>query len=369
MKVIETGIVYANPKPYLRTIHAFHPSIVDLGNQELLCGFSLAQAPEAVDYLGYQSRSIDGGKTWQFEDRTIPVNTVRASSHTVRYCKTSVGLVAFGGNFWRDDPEKGLFANRENLGFVPMDLIMVRSQDKGKTWSWPEIIVPPLDDKGFEICHSIVELPDGSWIAPTSTQRIAGREFNGKKALVLISKDKGASWKNYGIAFDGTEEGITHWEISVCSLDGKDLLAVSWPYQEATAAHLPTRFAVSHDGGHTFEPFGEIGIAGQTCKVLRLKDGKILLAYRRIDKPGLWASLFDFNGSAWTLLQETPVWGSRLADSGMTGKAGGSDELSALKFGYPQMLQLESGEVFLVFWCFEDWSCCIRWAKIKIEGA
>jgi N-acetylneuraminic acid mutarotase len=55
MKVIDTGIVSTNPKPYLRTVHAFHLTIVDLGNGEMLCEFSLGQAQEAVDHLGYQS--------------------------------------------------------------------------------------------------------------------------------------------------------------------------------------------------------------------------------------------------------------------------------------------------------------------------
>jgi sialidase-1 len=368
MKVVDTGIVYTNPKPYLRTVHAIHPTIVDLGDGEMLCEFSLAQAQEAVDHLGYQSRSLDGGKTWEFEDRTIPVNTVRPSSHTVRVSNTSTGLVGFGARFWRDDPEVGMIANRENFGFVPMDLILIRSDDKGKTWSCPETVVPPLDGPGFEICHNILELPDGTWLAPCSTQRVDGLPFNARQSVVLISRDKGLNWNDYGVAFDGTEDGTTHWETSVCSLGGNDLLAVTWPYHEASATHLPNRFTISNDGGKTFQPFGEIGIRGQTCKALRLDDGKILLVYRRNDKPGLWASLFDLSDSTWTMLSEMPLWGSNLVTSGMTGDAAGSDELSALKFGFPQMIQLDSGEVFVVFWCFEDWSCCIRWIKISVDA-
>lgn len=366
MKIIDTGIVYANPKPYLRTIHALHPTIVDLGDGEMLCEFSLAQAQEAVDHLGYQSRSTDMGKTWNFEGRTIAVDTVRPSSHTVRLSKTSTGLVGFGALFWRDDPEKGMIANRENFGFVPMDLILIRSNDKGKTWSWPEIITPPLSGPAFEICHNILELPNGNWLAPCSTQRMDGVEFKEKKVVVLISEDKGITWDHYGVAFDGTKEGITHWESSVCHLKGDDLLSVTWAYHETTATHLPNRFSVSHDGGRTFSAPEEIGIKGQTCKALCLRDGTILLVYRRNDKPGLWASHYNFDGTNWDLLSESLVWDGGLSTSGMPGKEGGSDELSALKFGFPQMIQLDSGEIFIVYWCFEGWSCCIRWTKISM---
>lgn len=367
MKIIDTGIVYTNPKPYLRTIHAFHPTIVDLGDGEMLCEYSLGQAQEAVDHLGYQSRSYDDGKTWQFEGRTIPVDTVRSSCHTVRLSKTSIGLMGFGVLMWRDDPEKGMIINREDFSFVPMDVITIHSTDKGKTWSWPRTIEIPLIGRGFEICHSILELPDKTWLAPCATQRGPdGKMPDGRKAIVLISKDKGESWKDYGVIFDGTEQSITHWEVSLCHLQDNDLLAVAWAYHEPSAKHLKNRFAVSHDGGYTFEPYGEIGIDGQTCKVLRLRDGRVLLVYRRNDKPGMWAALFDFDGSQWMSLDETLLWDGGLSSSGMIGSGAGGDQLSALKMGFPQMVQLESGDVFVVHWCFEDWSCCIRWTKVRV---
>ncbi len=367
MRITDTGIVYANPKPYLRTVHAFHPTIVDLGDGEMLCAYSLAQAQEAVDHVGYQSRSLDGGKTWQFEGRTIPVDTVRPSSHSVRINKTSSGLVGFGGRFWRDDPEKGMISNRENFGFVPMDLILIRSSDKGKTWAWPETIEPPLKGPAFEICHNIIELPDGSWLAPCATQPEDGQPFEGRRTVVLISRDQGRSWKEYGVMFDGREEGITFWETSVCSLGGQELVAVTWAYHEASGTHLPNRFAVSHDGGRSFSGHGVIGIQGQTCKLLHLRDGTFLLVYRRNDKPGLWAVHASFSEGKWILQSELPLWGTQLNHSGMPGTARGSDELSALKFGFPQMVQLATGEVYLVFWCFEDWNCVIRWIRLDMH--
>lgn len=201
-----------------------------------------------------------------------------------------------------------MIANRDNFGFVPMDLILIRSTDKGKTWSWLETIAPPIEGPAFEICHNIVELPNGNWLAPCSTQRMDGLEFKERKVVILISEDKGVSWKDYGVAFDGTKEGVTHWESSVCHLGGDDLLAVTWAYHEASATHLPNRFSVSHDGGRTFCTPAEIGINGQTCKALRLADGTILLVYRRNDKAGLWAAQYNFNGTKWELLEETLIF-------------------------------------------------------------
>jgi hypothetical protein len=50
----------------------------------------------------------------------------------------------------------------------------------------------------------------------------------------------------------------------------------------------------------------------------------------------------------------------------MAGEGTAADELSGLKFGFPPMLQTESGEVLLVFWCLEDWSTRIRWIRLGV---
>ena len=52
----------------------------------------------------------------------------------------------------------------------------------------------------------------------------------------------------------------------------------------------------------------------------------------------------------------------------MTGAGGASDELAALKFGFPQMLDRGGGEVLVAFWCFEDWSTRIRWIRLDVSG-
>ena len=53
----------------------------------------------------------------------------------------------------------------------------------------------------------------------------------------------------------------------------------------------------------------------------------------------------------------------------MAGEANRSDELSGLKFGFPQFVQFDNGRVLLVFWGFEDWGSKIFWLRLGIEGA
>lgn len=361
MRVLRSGIVWENPKPYLVTRHAMHPTPVNLGGGQILCAHDIGQAPESMDYETWVSRSMDGGCSWLLESKINGERTERPTTSFVRIARTAGGLVGLGARLYRDNPDEGLL-NRRNLGYVPMDVILVRSADGGRTWSLPETVMTPLEGPAFEISHAVLELPDRTWLAPMATWRgWDGRLPNGEKALVLISRDRGRTFADYGVTFDGTAEGLIHWEQSVVSLGGNDVFSVAWVYHPESGSHRPNRYTVSHDGGRTFAPAREVGIQGQTCKVARLRDGRLLLAYRRVDKPGLWAQLATLRSDD-TLVQgeALPLWGAGMASSGMEGAGNRSDELSALKFGFPQMVQMEDDTVLLVFWAFEDWGCRIR---------
>ena len=293
-------------------------------------------------------------------------STPRRSTHSVRIGRTADGtLLGIGGRYYRDDPEEGL-VNRSNLGYVPMDLLFLRSRDAGRTWEGPSTIEPPLVGPSFEMCHRILELEDGTLLAPTSTWRgWDGDSPNGMKAIALISRDGGRSWPEYVTVMDGTSEGIIYWEQSIAPLRDGRLLAVSWVFDEQAGRSLPNRYALSADG-RTFGPPLENGLRGQTAKLLTLRDGRVLCLYRREDRPGLWAELARIDGDAWVKLAEAPIWiGAR---PGMSGRAPAGEELGALKFGYPSMVELPDGDVLAVFWCVEECIHNIRWSRIGIAG-
>ena len=88
--------------------------------------------------------------------------------------------------------------------------------------------------------------------------------------------------------------------------------------------------------------------------------------YRRVDKPGLWAALVEIDGETWHQISEAPIWQGTV--SGMLGERTHSgDELSALKFGFPSMVQLPEGEILTVFWCLEDGVHNIRWIRLRVS--
>ena len=84
VEVVETGIVYRNPRPELRSIHTWHPTIVRFADGELLCTFDLAAADVALDYRTWGSRSTDGGATWSAPERVMADPPGRPTTHTIR---------------------------------------------------------------------------------------------------------------------------------------------------------------------------------------------------------------------------------------------------------------------------------------------
>ena len=362
IKSVGSGIVYRNPRAHLESVHAWHPSLVWTRDGDFVATFDLAQAGESLDYHTCLSRSTDGGRTWSAPHPLFRDPVSRRSTHSVRVGAVSDGtLVGFGARFHRDDPNEGL-VNRANLGYVPMDLFLLRSSDAGRTWEGPQMIVPPLVGPSFEMCHRIVELADGRWLAPTSTWKgWNGEAPNGMQAVALVSHDRGRTWPEFLSVINQTDRGVISWEQGLAQLPDGRIVSIVWSFEEATGKSLPNRYAISEDG-KSFSTPRENGMCGETAKLLALADGRLLCMYRRLDKPGLWASLVRIDGDDWINLEEIPIWQG--AVSGMSGARSSGDELGALKFGYPSMVQLPNGNVLAVYWCVEDCLHIIRWQEI-----
>jgi hypothetical protein len=183
------------------------------------------------------------------------------------------------------------------------------------------------------------------------------------KAIALVSHDRGRQWAEYLDVFDGTSRGVIHFEQSMVQLEDGRLLAIAWAYEAATRKTLPTPYAISSDGRH-FSPPQLTGLYGQTAKLLVLENQHVLCAYRRDDKPGLWAQLVRLDRDRWVNLAECLLWQG--ADAARQSR-NTSDQLSGLKFGYPSLVRTSPDEVMVVFWCEEAGLHNIRWFQLRID--
>ena len=96
IELVDSDIVYRNPKPYLRSIQARHPSLARFDDGELLIAFDLGQADESLDYRTYRARSLDGGRSWQLEGALFANLGDRPTSYSVRISRAGGEVLAFG---------------------------------------------------------------------------------------------------------------------------------------------------------------------------------------------------------------------------------------------------------------------------------
>jgi BNR repeat protein len=366
IELLGSDVVYRNPKPYLRSLQARHPSLVAFDDGELLLGFDLGQSDESLDYATHRARTKDGGRTWQLEGPLLAPSAQPPTTNSLRLSQADGETIAFGNIHHRERQDEGL-VNRATLGFVSTNLVLMRSHDRGRTWSSAEHILPPLESPAWETCHHVLQLRCGRWLAPTSTWRgWDGEHPAGEQTVALISDDRGHSWPRYGRIFDGRRTGRIHWEVSLVQLHDGAVAAVAWVHDPRTQADHPNQLAISFDDGETFGEPESTGLQGQTCKLLQLHDGRLLAIYRRLDRPGLWANLAARQDGRWRNIAETVVWQGEGA--AVTRAENSADGLAALRFGYPSPVQLADGQVLVAFWCVEACQSVIRLARLRMTS-
>lgn len=367
-RCLRTGIIFRNPSPHVKSIHAYFPSVVTTRSGRLLAAYALGEAFEAVNLRVHLAESEDGGQTWKPLPPPAPLPADELTSECARLSAMPDGeLVLLLVRHDRAEfPHLGL-ANPVNFGFVKMRFMLARSKDEGRSWSTPEPIEPPLDGPAFELCAPITLLRDGRWLLPTSTWRgWDGALPNGNKMLAFISTDRGRSWPAYTDIMRDPGDQVRFWESKIHELPDDRLLAVAWAHDEAAGMDLPNQYALSNDGGATWTEPQSTGLHGQTLTSTILEDGRILSAYRRTDKSGLWLNLARLDGDIWMNEASQPLWGHDMA-RGVNPETL-AKRFQSLRFGAPSITQLPGGQIFVAFWCYEDCVSIIRSFTFHVDA-
>lgn len=361
-RILDDRLIYRHA-----SLDAYHPSVVCLSDLDWIVTHDLGSSTDALDYRTQAIRTCDGGESWEVLGCLLE-GSVSPATHTIRVRRMKDGRLVGFGKYEDRSEHRERRCNEKTFGQVPMRLFWIASRDGGKTWTPPNWIKTPIAGPTWELCHSIVELPDGSWGAPVATWRDwDGALPEGEQSLILISRDQGASWKEYGRTFDGRKSGFIHWEQSVVNLGDGTVLAVAWVFDPKTGKTHPNVFTISSDGGRTFGAPAQTGFFAQTCKLLTLEGNRIAAAYRRHDEPGLWMEFAEVGRGRWQTLERFPLWLG--TQGGVSDGESVAMQLQTLQFGFPSMAKLDADRILVVFWCREGGRTNIRGIVVQCGKA
>ena len=366
IEVLDTGLIYRNPKPALRSRHAFFPSLIAMPDGELVATMDIGSAFEAVDVRSYVCRSKDGGKTWSEPEKIFEPDESRHKVSTT--CRVGLmpdgTLMGWACLFDRSNTEIGL-VHPETDGFVDKQFVVVRSTDAGCTWSKPEPVDLPYDWGYFETCSP--PIPVGSrLLVPTSPMRgLDGSLSDIEQGVAFVSDDGGRTWPKSSVIFADKQGEPSAWELKMTSLSDGRLLAVCWSYDPATRSAMPNRWTASSDDGLSFGPALTTGIKGETCTPIGLEDNRVLCVYRGYEKLGLRAHLAKVQGDTWQPLEDISVWGG--PSYGEEQKESKWAQMSSLQLGLPTLVRLPDGDILAAFWCTENNVINIRWYRIRVQ--
>ena len=325
--------------------HSMFPGITKCSDSSLIIHCQSGSGFESADAVMYQFRSIDGGKTWQFEGQ-IPGYAKLDFSEPFSYCSKPAALadgtlLSAGYGARRDKPEMTLSDYSREFGRYPEFYnFLLRSSDNGKTWNNFEWI--EHEYAGIENSGPLVQLNDGSLIF-TGAPFVLNAPVN--RGLVFKSDYSGRNFKEYSCFFE--DENIIPFETRSVQFADGTIAIIFWAYDLKNDKNLNNHIVFSGDNGKTWSRAFDSGLAGQAANLFVYKDRLFALQARRSgDAPGLFINEIFIGKDKISTGNDICLWSA----NGTKGKTGEINQLfESLKFGQPSVLT-DDDTCLLVFW-------------------
>ena len=179
------------------------------------------------------------------------------------------------------------------------------SDNFGLTWRVEHTI---LFADGKQCCAPPVRLSDGALLIPVYGS--VGRSTN-SSSILYRSTDGGACWSDPDIMAKGRLQARGYAEPAVLELSPGHLLGLHRVGDPKGPRGIIWRNE-SFDSGKTWTTPQRTSVRSGACpRLLKLRDGRLLLTYgRRFEPFGLYASISDDDGQSWGetswLLRQTP---------------------------------------------------------------
>lgn len=371
LQVVQEGILYRNPMPGHRVICASVPNVIPLDDRELLCLYRIGQAFYALDGRLAKLRSEDGGTTWIEEGLVwdprddAQLYTYMGPHATLLRDGTLVLIasryLAVEENLHRFNPATG--------GLKPFQVVLLRSEDRGRHWSRPEVI--DLPSAILDPPSSVIELNDGRWfLAFEAWKAWDDASPLHIKGLALFSHDRGQTWGDR-LDFPSASHSskmFSHTRYARM-LDGR-ICGLQWTQSIGGQENLDLHLVISDPAGRQWGSPQPTGIPAQTSWIAHLGNASFAATFTVREKlrPGIAVALSQDGGRTWDLENQVLVWDAVGQEYlGVTHRPSYPASHDNIAFGKPHTARLSNGDVFSSWWCTQACVTHIRYARLAVE--
>jgi hypothetical protein len=259
----------------------YFPVLTELDNNDLVA--VVRGGDRHIGVKGHLDwvRSTDGGKTWTL--KTLAEGPMDHRNPAMGQLKDGSVLVAY-------EIDRSYGPSGERLKeFTSGGLYVMRSNDRGDTWTGPAKLPIPLEDCASPF-GKIVQLSDGTALLSVYSRKIPPGASPASLTRVYRSKDSGATWGDPSVVAENYNE------TDLLVLPDQKILAV---LRSDVGQHLAVSF--SSDKGRTWSPPRQVTHDMEhPANVILLKDGRLLLVYGERNRPfGVRAMLSRDLGQTW----------------------------------------------------------------------
>lgn len=373
MEIRDSGLL-VQAEPGTRRAVIIFPSVVSLSNGELLASWRCGSAKDSADASIEICWSNDVGRTWGKPQQIFGetrVNGVRGSlwlaylteiepSHLLAVC------------MWVDReayPGKPLF-NPVTGGCAPIKLLLSDSFDFARTWTPWRILEMPRDIGPPSLTSPILKFPDGTLaLSVESNKEYEDDSAWHQKVVLFHSHDLGKTWGDAITCSEDPTGRIFYWDQRANVAPDGRIAAFQWIYDNANHTYLNMCRRLSADGGQTWSPPEDLGIADQPARPAILPDGRVALAWvDRFGTASIRARLAKSVDAPFDVKTEVCLYshGNITAAS----KDSISDSLveqGRWSFGLPFAEALPDGEVLVVYYAGTPEAMSIHRARLACE--
>ena len=350
-----------------------YPSATRLPGGAIACVYRAGTEKHSYDGRLMLQTSSDGGDSWSeplvvFDGRGLQP-PVSVGSGSIGATASRALLAAFSVV---DATHPGVYVFSEEARGFKRQILVVRSEDQGKTWSTPAAVEPSALPRAGVASKPFV-LPNGELCMPLEVET----SFGPSGTAAVFSNDDGRTFGPPVMCAADPEGRLNLCDARFTILKDGRILMLLWTFLQETEETIEVHRSYSSDNGRTWSAAEATGVQGQICAPLALPSGAVIgVSNFRHPPEGSRLWLSPDGGTTWDLDHPIQMWDvrqSRLlgepiaAAAPTTDNDGVWDALERFTFGTPDLLYLDDGSIVLIYYATIDGVTHVRACRFRLK--